>query len=445
MVSAPMLANSLLVLVLILINGAFALSELAIVGSRRLRLARLADTGNTGARRALALASEPTRFLSSVQIGITTIGILSGALGQATIAAKLRAHLELIPPVAAYAQPLSLAVVVVAITCASLILGELVPKRLALTSPERIASVIARPMQWVAAVGRPLVWFLSVSTDAIVRLVGARRIARATITVEEIRMLIAQGTEEGVLEPGEHEMVTNVLNLDERRIGAVLTPRSEVVYLDVREPLERNLRTLREHPHTVLPLCDGSLQRVLGFVRAARVLEAILAGTLSDLRALVEPAAFVPETATLMTLLEQFKRIHLPAALVVDEFGDVQGIVSFTDVMATIVGELPAHPDGEPLVVQREDGSWLVDGGLDMDTAVKAFGDDSFLTDEDRQIYNTLGGLAMLALERVPRTGDVFERGHYRFEVVDMDGNRVDRLLVSRVPRAEAGGPDRQP
>ena len=391
MVLAPMLANSLLVLVLILINGAFALSELAIVGSRRLRLARLADTGNTGARRALALASEPTRFLSSVQIGITTIGILSGALGQATIAAKLRAHLELIPPVAAYAQPLSLAVVVVAITCASLILGELVPKRLALTSPERIASVIARPMQWVAAVGRPLVWFLSVSTDAIVRLVGARRIARATITVEEIRMLIAQGTEEGVLEPGEHEMVTNVLNLDERRIGAVLTPRSEVVYLDVREPLERNLRTLREHPHTVLPLCDGSLQRVLGFVRAARVLEAILAGTLSDLRALVEPAAFVPETATLMTLLEQFKRIHLPAALVVDEFGDVQGIVSFTDVMASIVGELPAHPDGEPLVVQREDGSWLVDGGL------------------------------------------------------DMDANRVDRLLVSRVPRAEAGGPDRQP
>ena len=431
-----MLVDILLVLGLILVNGAFALSELAIVSSRRVRLARLAETGSAGATRALELAAEPTRFLSSVQVGITTIGILSGALGEATIAVSLRAHLERVAPLAAYAQPLSLAIVVVAITLVSLILGELVPKRLALTNPERIAAIIARPMQIVASIGRPVVHLLSVTTDGIVRLLGAPKVDRGTITMEEIRMLIAQGTEEGVLEPGEREMVTNVLNLDERRIGRVLTPRPEVVFLDVRDSLDRNLEKLGARPHAVLPLCDGGLQHVLGFVRATRVLEAILGGGPIDLRAMVEPAAFVPETATLMTLLEQFKRIRLPAALVVDEFGDVQGIVSFADVMASIVGTVQAGGEQGPdqAVVRREDGSWLIDGGLDLDSAVRALGDDSFLHEADRQLYNTLGGLTMVALERVPRTGDVFERGNFRFEVVDMDGNRVDRLLVSRRP-----------
>ena len=433
-----MFANILLLLGLILVNGAFALSELAIVGSRRVRLARLAAMGSTGAERALALASEPTRFLSSVQVGITTIGILSGALGEATIAASLRWHLEQVPQLAAYAQPLSLGIVVVAITYTSLIIGELVPKRLALTNPERIAAIIARPMQVVASIGRPVVYLLSVSTDAVLRLLGAPKVGRGTITLEEIRMLIAQGTEEGVLEPGEREMVTNVLNLDERRIGGVLTPRPEVVFLDVRDPMERNLEKLRARPHTVLPLCDGGLQHVLGFVRATRVLEGILSGNLTDLRPLAEPAAFVPETASLMTLLEEFKRIRLPAALVVDEFGDVQGIVSFSDVMASIVGVVPAAGEDEQLVVRRDDGTWLIDGGLDLDTAVKALVDDSFVDEADRQLYNTLGGLAMRVLERVPRTGDVFERGRFRFEVVDMDGNRVDRLLVTRLSAGDS-------
>ncbi len=434
-----MLVNILIVLGLVLLNGAFALSELAIVGSRRVRLARLAENGSAGAQRALALVAEPTRFLSSVQVGITTIGILTGALGEATIAASLREHLERVPSLAGYAQPLSLGIVVVAITYTSLILGELVPKRLALTSPERIASIIARPMQLVASVGRPVVLLLSASTDAVVRLLGAPKVSRGTITLEEIRMLIAQGTEEGVLEPGEREMVTNVLNLDERRIGAVLTPRSDLVFLDVRDPLERNLDKVRAQPHAVLPLCDGGLQHVVGFVRATRVLERILGGGIRDLRELAEPAAFVPETASLMTLLEQFKRIRTPVALVVDEFGDVQGIVSFSDVMASIVGDLPAGVDQEQAVVRREDGSWLVDGGLDFESAARALGDDSFVSEADRQLYHTLGGLAMLALERVPRTGDVFERGRFRFEVVDMDGNRVDRLLISPLdPKPES-------
>ncbi|HSK11422.1 MAG TPA: hemolysin family protein [Vicinamibacterales bacterium] len=434
-----MLTQILLVLVLILINGAFALSELAIVSSRRMRLLQLADGGSVGATRALSLAAEPTRFLSSVQVGITTIGILSGALGEATIAESLRVHLQEVPALAPYAQPLALAVVVLSITYVSLILGELVPKRLALANPERIASIIARPMQVAAAIGRPVVYLLSASTDTVVRLLGVPKRDRNPITLEEIRMLIEQGTAEGALEPGEQEMVTNILNLDERRIGGVLTPRSELVFLDVGDPLDRNLAKLREEPHAVLPLCDGGLQHVLGFVRATRILEQVLAGQAVDLRRLVEPAAFVPETATLMTLLEQFKRIRLWAALVVDEFGDVQGIVTLGDVMSSIVGDMPDDAGEDAMVVRREDGSWLLDGRLDLETVVRTLGDDSFLDESVRQHYNTLGGLTMLALERVPRTGDVFERGDFRFEVVDMDGNRVDRLLIHRIERGAAG------
>ena len=248
-------------------------------------------------------------------------------------------------------------------------------------------------------------------------------------------MLLEQGSDEGVFEGAEHEMVTNVLNLDDRHVGAVLTPRSDVVFLDVRDPLDTNRQKLREDPHNVLPLCDGGLDHVLGFVRSTTVLEKLLEGGTIDLPALAEKPLFVPETMSLMTLLEQFKRTHLPAALVVDEFGDVGGLVSLTDVITSIVGDLPAEPGEEPMIVRRDDGSWLFDGGLDLDAALRTLDAESLLGDEDRQHYHTLGGLAMLALGRVPRTGDVFERGGYRFEIVDMDGNRVDRVLVSRIDR----------
>ena len=395
----------------------------------------MADAGGTGARHALKLASEPTRFLSSVQVGITSIGILSGAIGEASIASRLRTSIEHLPVLAPYADTLSLAVMVILLTYVSLILGELVPKRLALTHPEAIASMIARPMDVLATVGRPIVTLLSVSTDTILRSFGVRHVKQPTVTLEEIRVLLEQGSDEGVFEGAEHEMVTNVLNLDDRHVGAVLTPRSDVVFLDVRDPLDTNRRKLREDPHNLLPLCDGGLEHVLGFVRSTTVLEKLLEGGPVDLPALAEKPLFVPETMSLMTLLEQFKRTHLPAALVVDEFGDVAGLVSLTDVITSIVGDLPAEPGEEPMIVRRDDGSWLFDGGLDLDAALRTLDAESLLGDEDRQHFHTLGGLAMLALGRVPRTGDLFERGGYRFEIVDMDGNRVDRVLVSRIDR----------
>jgi putative hemolysin len=431
-----MTTDLLLVFILILLNGLFAMSEIAIVSSRRVRLVQMAEEGSTGAQRALQLASEPTRFLSSVQVGITSIGILNGAIGEAAVVTRLNAFFEQVPALAPYAHALAMGTMVVVLTYVSLILGELVPKRLALTRPELVASVIARPMQVLATAARPLVLLLSVSTDAILRLFRVPQVKQPAVTVEEIKVLFEQGAEEGVFEPSEHEMMTNVLNLDQRHVGSVLTPRSAIVYLDVRDSLETNREKLRGAQLNVLPLCDGGLDHVLGFVRATKVLEQVLGTNVMDLPSLAEPALYVPETMTLMKLLEQFKRTHLPLALVVDEFGDVEGLITLTDVIAAIVGDLPSEPGEEPTIVKREDGSWLMDGSLDIDTVLRTLDDDSWLTDEDRQHYHTLGGLAMLALGRVPRTGDVFERGSYRFEIVDMDGHRVDRVLVSRVPPA---------
>jgi len=252
------------------------------------------------------------------------------------------------------------------------------------------------------------------------------------VTVEEIKVLLDQGTEEGALEAVEHELVTNVLDLDERRVGSVLTPRPDVVLVDVRDPIEVTRERLRDTRHNVLPICDGGLDRVVGVIHSTRVLDQMLERGAFDLTTLVEPALFVPETMTLMKLLQQFKRTHLPFALVVDEFGDVEGLVSLTDVVSAIVGELPLQPGDEPAIVRREDGSWLMEGGLDLGTVLRTLDEEDLLSKEDRQTYHTLGGLAMLALGRVPRTGDTFERGGYRFEIVDMDGHRVDRVLVSR-------------
>jgi putative hemolysin len=436
-----MLADALIILTLVLINGAFAMSEIAIVSSRRPRLAQLAGEGSAGARHALALADQPTRFLSSVQVGITSIGILSGAIGEVGIASRIRIGLEQVPVLAPYAEKLSLAIMVIVVTYVSLILGELVPKRLAMTHPERIATVIARPMDLLARIGQPLVSLLSVSTDAILRVLGVRATKQPAVTLEEIRILFQQGTAEGVLEPGESEMVTNVLNLDDRHVGAALTPRSEVVFLDTRDPQDRIREKLRQDPHPVLPLCDGGLDRVLGFVRSTRVLDQMLDNSVLDLPKLAEAALFVPESMTLMSLLEHFKRTHLPVALVVDEFGSVEGLVSLTDVISAIVGDLPTESNEERAIVRREDGSWLLDGALDLETVARTIGADALLANDARQHYHTLGGLVMLATKRIPRTGDVFQRGGFRFEVVDMDGHRVDRVLVSRDKSTSASAP----
>jgi putative hemolysin len=430
-----MFSEVALLFALVLVNAVFAMSEIAVVGSRRGRLMQLAETGHAGAHHALTLMAEPTRFLSTVQVGITMVGILSGAIGEVAIASRLRVRLEQVPILASYAQALSLVIMVGGLTFVSLIIGELVPKRLALTGPERIASVIARPMQVLAAVSHPLISVLSMSTDAVLRLLRVRIVKQPAVTLEEIKVLVEQGTAEGVFEKTEQELVTNVLNLDERRVDAIRTPRSDIVFINVQDPFERTRDLLSQSHHSILPVCDGGLDHVLGFMRSRDVLSRVLRGDQVDFKALASAPLFVPETTTLMKLLEQFKRTHLPIALVVNEFGDVDGLVSLTDVMTAIVGDLPSEPGEEPMVVRRDDGSWLMDGMLGMETVSKTLRLDSLSIDEPEH-YNTIGGLAMFTLGRVPRTGDVFEWNGFRFEIVDMDGNRVDRVLVIPSRRA---------
>ncbi|MFN7917358.1 MAG: hemolysin family protein [Vicinamibacterales bacterium] len=421
---------------LIALNGLFAMSEIAIVSSRRARLTQMAEAGSGGARHALALTASPTRFLSSVQVGITSIGILNGAIGEASIAGRIRPFFEAVPLLAPYAATLSLAVMVITLTYVSLIIGELVPKRLALTQPEAVASLIARPMALLASAVRPLVSLLSVSTDGVLRLFGVRQTPQPGVTADEVRVMLEQGAAEGVFAETEHTLVTNVLNLDDRPVKAIQTPRADVVFLDVHDDRAGHLRALRERPHSVLPVCDGGLDTVIGVVRASRVLDVMLDDRPVDLPALAEPALFVPETMTLMALLEQFQRTHIPVALVVDEFGGVEGIVSLMDVVAAIVGDLPGDPAEDPSAVQRADGSWLLDGALEIATVARTLDDEGLLSDAGPQQYHTLGGLAMLALGRVPRTGDRFEWSQHHFEIVDMDGHRVDRVLAARLDAA---------
>ena len=418
-------------LALLALNGLFAMSEIAVISSKRVRLAQLAHGGNRGAARALQLSADPTRFLSTVQIGITGIGILTGAIGEATLTLRLQEGLERFTVLTPYAEPLAFALVVMGLTYVSLMIGELVPKRLALTRPESIASAIARPMQWLAIAARPAVHLLSASTNTALRIMGVRHIKPPAVTLEEFKILIQQGTEEGVFEKTEQEMVTNVLNLDERTVAEILTPRSDIVFLDARQSFEQNRDTLSRTPHSVVPLCDGALERVIGCVRSRDVLKRLIDGGPIDWPGVASAPLFVPRTTTLMKLLEQFKRTHLPLALVVDEFGDVDGLATLTDVMAAIVGELAPEPGEERLIVKRDDGSWLMDGTVDMDSVGRELGTE-LLAEDARERYHTLAGLAMFALGKVPRTGDVFERDGFTFEIMDMDGNRVDRVLVTR-------------
>lgn len=432
-----MLLDVLLIVGLVSVSGLFAMSEIAVVSSRRSRLQQMADDGSSGARHAVKLASHPTRFLSSIQVGITTIAILTGAIGEAAVTSPLREWLGQVPAVAAHARILATAITVTSLSFVSLIIGELVPKRVALARPERIASLVARPMDVVETVARPIVYVLTATTDAVVRALGIREGKQPDVTVDELRSMLKQGAREGVLERAEQQMATNVFDLEQRYVEAVMTSRSHVVFLDTRDSLDQNMQKLRQHPHDALPLCDGGLDQVLGIIRSRTVLQKVIGDGELDLRSIAEPPLFVPERMTLMRLLEEFRRTGLPTALVVDEFGEVEGLISVTDVVAAVVGELPAELGDEPMVVERGDGTWLVDGGLDLGSLARRLETGSLATPEEREHYHTAGGLAMAALGQVPRTGDTFERNGYRFEIVDMDGNRVDRLLVSRSPDAQ--------
>lgn len=432
-----LLQDILIILVLILANGLFAGKELAIVSSSRHRLEQLAQQGRRSARVALRLAESPNQFLSTVLIGITLIGILTGAVGGATIAARLATLFERLPPLAGSSEALSFALVVAGITFLSVVLGELVPKRLALANPERLACAMAPLMAAISRFGAPLVHLLSSSTDAFLALLGVGDAGEPTITEDEIRAMIRQGADTGVFEAVEHEMVQRVLRLGDRTIKSLMTPRTAIRWLDLEDPLEQCLQEALASTHSRFPVGQGSLDQCLGVVSVRNLLAARIAGDPVDLRQLVQPPLYVAETARALTVLEQFRRTGVHIALVSDEFGGVEGLVTLNNLMEGIVGDLPSVEEQDsPQITTREDGSWLVDGGCDLDAFTELIGRDIFGLDAQGK-YHTLAGFVMHGLERIPREADQLVWQGYCFEVVDMDGNRVDKLLVRPLASAQ--------
>ncbi|WP_153159421.1 hemolysin family protein [Zoogloea sp. 1C4] len=427
----------LLIVLLILLNGVFAMSEMAVVSSRKARLQNLSDDGSLGAEAALKLHQEPSSFLSTIQVGITLVGILSGAIGEAALADPLSEWLGSIPLLEPYARGIALTITVVTLTYFSVVVGELVPKRLALLAPEGIASLMSRPMMILARITHPLVVVLSGSCSLILRLLGARRREEPPVTDDEIKVLMEQGAEAGVFHESEQEIVSNVLRLDEQRISAIMTPRRDMVVVDLDEDEASCWQTIVDSPFSRLVVCRDGLEHVVGVLQKSDLLKAALPGggvMVSDLEAVLRPPLYVPESVTTQQLLESFRRARLQFALIVDEYGDVQGLVTLTDVLAAIVGELsvPEAPEDRDML-QREDGSWLVDGdvGIERLKSVLDIGDD--LPGEEERSFNTIGGFIMHVLGRIPMATDHFVAAGWRFEVMDMDRNRVDKVLLARV------------
>ncbi|WP_322806712.1 hemolysin family protein [Thermanaerothrix sp.] len=424
----------LIIFLLILLNGFFAMSEMALVSARKVRLQQQAEEGEKGAKTALTLTESPNQFLSTIQIGITLIGILAGALGGATLSGDLAHWLARWPALAPYSQALALAIVVLLTTYFSLVLGELVPKRLALYYPEKIATAVAGPMVTLSRLTAPLVKLLSASTEAGLRLLGIRPTPEPEFTEEDIRGLIEQGTQEGIFESSEQRMVEGVFRLGDRTVDAIMTPRTEIEWLDLDETPQEIVERVLNSRHTRFPVARGDLDSVLGVVSARDVLAQFLRGGEFDLQPWLQPPLFVPDSMTVLKVLEALRTARVSLALVIDEYGGVLGMVTHYDVLEAIVGELgEAGESEEALLVQREDGSWLMDGLLPIDRFKEVF-DLETLPDEERVGYQTLAGFILSQLGVIPTAGQVFEWSGLRFEVVDMDGRRIDKVLVSRIP-----------
>jgi putative hemolysin len=424
----------LIVLLLTIANGLFVMSELAIVSARKVRLQHMANQGDAKARVAWELANAPNQVLAIVQVGITLIIILSGAFGEGTISRRLLPILDRIPLLAPYSEAIASGIAILLITYLTLVIGELVPKRLALNNPEQIASAVAMPMRMLAKIASPIVYLLSASTDLVVRLLGIRPSTDPQVTEEEIKVLIEQGTEAGTFEEAEQDMVERVFRLGDRPVSALMTPRPDIVWLDLEDSAEENRKKILESCHSRFPVCQGGLDNVLGLMHVTDLLGRSLSDQPLDLTVSLRQPVFVPESTRGLKILELFKQTGIHMALVVDEYGVIQGLVTLNDILVEIVGDVPSAGElEEPQAVQREDGSWLMDGMLPVDEFFEIF-DITEVPGEHRGSYQTLGGLVITHLGRIPSATDHFEWEHLRFEVMDMDGNRVDKVLV--IPRS---------
>ncbi len=423
----------LLLITLVVLNGLFAMSEIALVTARRARLARLAEDGDGAAIVAIKLHDEPTRFLSTIQIGITSIGILNGIVGEAVLAEPFAIWMHELGLEKETSSIAATALVVLVITYISIVIGELVPKRIGQFNPEGIARLVARPMQFLSLFTRPFVKLLSFSTDAILKLLGQREQPGQSVTEEEIHAMIEEGSEAGVIEDREREMVRNVFRLDDRQIGSLMIPRSDIIYLDVDRPIEENMEWIATSDHSRFPVCRGGLHDVLGIVNAKQLLNQKLKGNHTDLTAQLQPAVFVPETLNGMDLLGHFRASGMQMVMVVDEYGEVQGLVTLQDVLEAVTGEFKPRNQEDAWAVQREDGSWLLDGLIPI-PELKDRLEWKSVPEEEKNRYHTLSGLVMWLLGRLPQTGDKTSWQGWELEVVDLDGKRVDKVLASKLP-----------
>ncbi len=422
-----------LLFALILLNGLFAMSEIALVTARKARLQKLVDEGDGAAAAAVKLGEDPTRFLSTIQIGITSIGVLNGIVGEAALAAPLAVWLAGVGVPADYSQLAATALVVVLITYFSIVVGELVPKRIGQSNPELLARFVARPINWLAIATKPFVVLLSISTRALLRLLGIRQGNANAVTEEEIHAMLEEGTSAGVIESHEHTMVRNVFRLDDRQIGSLMVPRSDVVVLDLEESFEVNMARVEASDHARFPVVRGDLNNVAGVVNARKWLSQAMRGGDRELsHQPLQDALYVPETITGMELLGNFRQSGGQMAFVIDEYGEVQGIVTLQDLIEAITGEFRPRDPATSWAVQRDDGSWLLDGHIPVPELKDRLGLDA-VPDEERGRYHTLSGLMMLLTGRLPKEGDRVEWETWRFEIVDMDGRTIDKVLASRL------------
>ena len=430
------LTDVLLLVALTLLNGVFAMSEIALVSSRKVRLQNLSDKGSMGARKALELLRFPSRFLSTIQVGITSIGILSGAVGEKALSAPLANWIAEVPFFQSYAHAIALTLTVIVLTFFTVVIGELAPKSLALLAPERWASLVARPLSWVAFVSRPLVMLLAKSSEWLLETLGVKKGGEPPVSDNEIRALMVQGTRAGVFHESEEEIVSNVLRLDQQPVVEIMTPKHDMAIIDLKEPVEKVRIRIAESDHTRLVVCKNGLQHVLGILRTGDLLKKTVNGnavTFDDIRHVLRSPAYVPEAVSTIQLMENFRRSNNSFALIVDEYGEVQGMVTLTDVLAAIVGDY-SSPEVmlENDLIRRSDGSWLADGEMSMERLTGELGIKGTLPGEDTHRFHTVGGFVMFMLGKIPSTADNFEIDGWRFEVMDMDKNRVDKVLVSR-------------
>lgn len=419
----------LLVFILTLINGSLAMSELAVVSSRPARLKSMAERGVSGANRALALASDPGRFLSSVQIGITLVGVLSGAVSGATLGERLSGWLVTQGVPYNWAGIIGVGLVVTGITYLSLIIGELVPKQLALKNPERIACTVAPAMMWIARIAAPIVWVLDRSGKLVLTLLGQAAESEQRVTDEEIRTIVAEAENAGVLEPGERDMIAGVMRLGDRPVRQVMTPRFEIDMVDLSDKPAEIMRLIRESPHSRFPVHEGNPDEVTGILWVKDVFDAGRAPKIAELRSLVKHAPIIPDTMDALDVVETLKRSSVHMGLVHDEYGHFQGVVTSSDILEAIVGSFATEEGApEPAVVTREDGSMLIAGWMQADELAETLG----LVLPDSRSYDTAAGFLIDAFGRLPEVSDHIIVHNWRFEVVDLDGRRIDKILASR-------------